>query len=410
MDSEWIMSAAPAACLAEGANVVLGIDESGRGPLLGPMTYACAYWAEGDEAHAVARGFADSKALNEAKRDALFDALRGDAALGYAVEVIPPAALSAAMLRRSPVSLNAVSHASAANLLRAVLALGVRVTRVFVDTVGDPGAYQAKLSRAFGPGIAFTVCPKADALYPCVSAASIAAKVTRDRVLRDWVFAEPLLRAACGPPLGAKPPPRAAAKSAAAAAATAAAAAASGEEDAAGDDEREDGDGGSGSGSDGDGDSGGGAAAAAPPAKRARSAAAPPPGARSGGGIGAGGAMIHPSHAKSGYPGDPATKAWVADTFERVFGWPDVVRFSWSTAKDYLDANGVAVDWGEDAPAAAEGGAAASAAASAPAQTGLGSYFAAAPRGGGLRCAIAPITRPQFFRKRGLRPVTDIIG
>lgn len=54
---------------------------------------------------------------------------------------------------------------------------------------GDPERYKARLSRAF-PSLAFTVCPKADALYPVVSAASIVAKVTRDRsLLEDQVRA-----------------------------------------------------------------------------------------------------------------------------------------------------------------------------------------------------------------------------
>lgn len=51
-----------------------------------------------------------------------------------------------------------------------------------MDTVGDPDRYRARLSSAF-PGLAFTVCPKADALYPAVSAASIVAKVLRDTSL-----------------------------------------------------------------------------------------------------------------------------------------------------------------------------------------------------------------------------------
>jgi hypothetical protein len=56
---------------------------------------------------------------------------------------------------------------------------------------GDPERYKVRLSRAF-PSLAFTVCPKADALYPVVSAASIVAKVTRDRaLLEDQVGARP---------------------------------------------------------------------------------------------------------------------------------------------------------------------------------------------------------------------------
>jgi ribonuclease H2 subunit A len=55
------------------------------------------------------------------------------------------------------------------------------VLQVFVDTVGDADKYAARLSLEL-PGIKFTVCPKADAIYPIVSAASIAAKVTRDRM------------------------------------------------------------------------------------------------------------------------------------------------------------------------------------------------------------------------------------
>ena len=48
--------------------------------------------------------------------------------------------------------------------------------QVYIDTVGDPGKYEAKLSKKF-PSIKFVVAKKADSLYPVVSGASIVAKV-----------------------------------------------------------------------------------------------------------------------------------------------------------------------------------------------------------------------------------------
>jgi len=87
------------------------------------------------------------------------------------------------MLRRHPYSLNALSHDAAMELVQRALDMGVNVTHVYVDTVGDPGRYQAKLSAAFSHRIGFTVEKKADATYKVVSAASIAAKVTRDAAM-----------------------------------------------------------------------------------------------------------------------------------------------------------------------------------------------------------------------------------
>lgn len=56
-----------------GGGVILGIDEAGRGPVLGPMTYGAAYWSCADDKAVSAMGFDDSKALTPAQRNGLFD-------------------------------------------------------------------------------------------------------------------------------------------------------------------------------------------------------------------------------------------------------------------------------------------------------------------------------------------------
>lgn len=51
----------------------------------------------------------------------------------------------------------------------------------------------------------------------------------------------------------------------------------------------------------------------------------------------------------SGYPGDPVTKRFLHD-IEPVFGYPRIVRFSWSTATNALDGKALAVEFEEEEP------------------------------------------------------------
>ncbi|XP_026440140.1 ribonuclease H2 subunit A-like isoform X2 [Papaver somniferum] len=168
---------------------LMGIDEAGRGPVLGPMVYGCLYCPISYQKTLSTLSFADSKTLKEEKREELFESLKIDESIGWLADVIDPRELSAKMLRKIKVNLNEISHNSAMGLVTAVLDLGVFLTEVYVDTVGDPEKYRIKMSERF-PGIKFVVAKKADSLYPVVSGASIVAKVTRDRAVRDWVLDE----------------------------------------------------------------------------------------------------------------------------------------------------------------------------------------------------------------------------
>ena len=105
-----------------------------------------------------------------------------------------PQDISAGMLRRIPHNLNQQSCDATVHLIQGVLNSGVDVTKIFVDTVGEPNAYAAKLKQYFPrhSHIEWIVARKADATYPIVGAASIAAKVTRDACVDHWMYAEPL--------------------------------------------------------------------------------------------------------------------------------------------------------------------------------------------------------------------------
>jgi ribonuclease H2 subunit A len=145
------------------------------------MVYGAALAPLADKDALAGGRFADSKVLTEAAREAAHSALLADARLAWRVSALSGRAISAAMLGRGGgTSLNALAWDSTCALLDGALADGAAVVECCVDTVGDADAWAGRL-RARYPGIAFTVCPKADALFPIVSAASIVAKVTRDR-------------------------------------------------------------------------------------------------------------------------------------------------------------------------------------------------------------------------------------
>lgn len=169
-------------------SVCLGVDEAGRGPVLGPMVYGISYCLESYQDELKNFGFADSKTLKEAKRQELFELIDDvssplHANVGWATCTMTAKDISSGMLRSGlgagAYNLNEQAHNTTIELIRKVLGAGVNLQKIFVDTVGPPASYQAKL-KGFFPGIDITVCKKADSIYPIVSTASVVAKVTRD--------------------------------------------------------------------------------------------------------------------------------------------------------------------------------------------------------------------------------------
>eukprot|EP00759_Apiculatamorpha_spiralis_P012852 PhF_6_TR19709/c0_g1_i1/m.28777/K10743/RNASEH2A; ribonuclease H2 subunit A len=166
---------------------IVGVDEAGRGPAIGPMVYAAFGCRLGDHPALKSVGVQDSKALTEKLRDEMFPhltALENAPKFQYAVDVIGSDRISAAMSSRDKMqTLNTVSHNSAIDMIKQICEK-VNVVAAYVDTVGPADKYRDKIKK-FIPQIQVVVTPKADARFAVVSAASIIAKVTRDKRVRE---------------------------------------------------------------------------------------------------------------------------------------------------------------------------------------------------------------------------------
>ncbi|CAD1474102.1 unnamed protein product [Heterotrigona itama] len=115
----------------------LGIDEAGRGPILGPMIYGIAYVPLSEKQLPVDLGCVDSKTLTEEHRDKVFNKIcEHRKKIGWAVEVISPNTIANSMYRRVKFSLNDVSMKSAIELTQLVIERGANIAELYVDTVG----------------------------------------------------------------------------------------------------------------------------------------------------------------------------------------------------------------------------------------------------------------------------------
>ncbi|TWB21436.1 RNase HII [Nitrospirillum amazonense] len=159
-------------------NLVCGVDEAGRGPLAGPVVAAAVILPicppGSTEAPPWCAGINDSKKLTAAAREALFDAIRANARVG--------------------VGISSVEEIDTVNILQATfLAMRRAVEALAAD--GGPAPLTALVDgNQRPPGLPcprITTLVSGDALSLSIAAASIIAKVTRDRLMADLALSHP---------------------------------------------------------------------------------------------------------------------------------------------------------------------------------------------------------------------------
>jgi ribonuclease HII len=146
---------------ARGIRVVAGVDEAGRGPLAGPVVAAAVILPEAFRLP----GLTDSKQLRAAVREQLFLALRTDRSVAVAVGIAPAWEIDQVNILRA-------THRA---MQRALGTLERQPQHVLVDGLPVPSLTLPQTAIVGG-----------DAQSLSVAAASVIAKVTRDRLMEGW--------------------------------------------------------------------------------------------------------------------------------------------------------------------------------------------------------------------------------
>lgn len=142
-----------------GKKIIIGLDEAGRGPMAGPLVVGAVIFPEGYYCEEIN----DSKKLTEKKREALYDLIIENA-LAYQIEIIDVKEVD---------ELN-VYQASKLGMLRAIEHISIKPDYALTDAM------------PLGDAIEHDAIVKGDAKSLSIGAASILAKVTRDRIMKDY--------------------------------------------------------------------------------------------------------------------------------------------------------------------------------------------------------------------------------
>ena len=140
---------------------ICGIDEAGRGPLAGPVVVAGVIMPK----DSMIEGVNDSKKVSEKKREKLYDIILEEA-ISYSVTIIGQDVID---------EIN-ILNATKEGVTKVVEELDVKPNLILVDA----------LTHINTKGIPYDSIIKGDAKCYNIAAASIIAKVTRDRIMREW--------------------------------------------------------------------------------------------------------------------------------------------------------------------------------------------------------------------------------
>ncbi len=143
---------------ARGLRFVAGVDEAGRGPLAGPVVAAAVILPDGFS-HAVLN---DSKKLTHRKRDALFEELTADSAIVWSLSIVEAEEIDRINILR----------ATHEGMRRAVMGLATQPAHVLIDGLPVRPFPVEQTALVGGDGLSFSI-----------AAASVIAKVTRDRLM-----------------------------------------------------------------------------------------------------------------------------------------------------------------------------------------------------------------------------------
>ncbi len=145
----------------KGFQKIAGIDEAGRGPLAGPVVVAGVIMPQ----DSMIEGVNDSKKVSEKKREKLYDLIL-EQAISYSVAIIGQDVID---------EIN-ILNATKQGVTKVVEGLEVKPNLILVDA----------LTHIDTKGIPYDSIVKGDAKCYNIAAASIIAKVTRDRIMRQW--------------------------------------------------------------------------------------------------------------------------------------------------------------------------------------------------------------------------------